>query len=93
MIHSYLRQGLLRLGQWCVRLSLDPQLRRDLALVYDRLDGQMPRLLRDATPVEMTVTIGKAIAEVTEQKPTGQKIAAIAALYNPIVATVRNLKR
>lgn len=88
-----LRQLLLRLGRMLIRLSLDPTLRRDLQRIFWRLDGQMPKLLAEAGPAEVTGVIGSAISEVTGEKATGQRVEAIVALYNPIAAAVRNLKR
>lgn len=87
------RHFLLRAGKWLIRLSLDPVLRKDLQQVFWRIDGQMPKLLKEAGPVEMTGAIGEVIANVTGERATGQRVEAIVSLYNPIAAAVRNFKK
>lgn len=87
------RHILFRVGKWLIRLSIDPSLRKDLQRIFWRIDGQMPQLLEEAGPVEVTGVIGEAIADVTGQRVTGQKIEAIVSLYSPIAAAVRNIQK
>ena len=88
-----LRQLMVRLGRALIRLGMDAELRRDLAKVYARLDGQMPQLLKEASPVQMTGSIASAIADVTGHKATSNRIDAVVSLYNPVAATLRNLRK
>lgn len=86
------RQLLLKAGRMLIRLSMDAELRRDLGLIYARLDGEMPFLLKQSGPVQMSGSIASAIADVTGHKATSQRIDAVIALYNPVAATLRNLR-
>ena len=86
------RQLLLRLGKACIRWSLDADVRDDLRTIYARLDGEIPFLLKQAGPMQMTGSIGSAIADVTGHKATSARIDAVIALYNPVAATLRNLR-
>lgn len=87
------RHFFLRIGKALIRLSVDPVLRKDLQQIFWRLDGQMPRLLEEAGPAEMTGAIGEVIADVTGQQATGQRVEAIVTLYNPIAAALRTFQR
>lgn len=87
------RQLLLKAGRMLIRLSMDAELQRDLSRIYARLDGEMPHLLKDAGPVQMTGSIAATIADVTGHKATSERIDAVVSLYNPIAATIRNLRK
>ena len=92
-LFTSLRLLLLRLGKALIRLSMDAELRHDLSTVYARLDGQIPTLLPTASPVEMTGSIASTIADVTGHKATSARIDAVVSLYNPVAATLRNLRQ
>ena len=87
------RQLLLKAGRMLIRLSMDAELQRDLSRIYARLDGEMPHLLKDASPVQMTDSIASTIADVTGHRATSERIDAVVSLYNPIAATIRNLRK
>jgi hypothetical protein len=89
---SQLRLVVMRVGRMLIRLAMDAELRRDLNRIYERLDSEMPNLLKETKPVQMTGSIASAIADVTGHKATADRIDAVVALYNPIAATIRNLR-
>lgn len=88
-----LRHWLIRIGRLLIVLAMDDELRRELSRVYARLDRQMPMLLDKVTPIEMTGAVGSAISDATGHKSTADRIEAVVALYNPIAATLRNLRQ
>jgi len=49
--------------------------------------------LPTASPVEMTGSIASTIADVTGHKATSARIDAVVSLYNPVAATLRNLRQ
>ena len=91
-IASRLRSLAIKTAKLLIRLAMDAELRRDLERIYVRLDGEMPNLLKEAKPVQMTGSIASAIADITGHKATSDRIDAVIALYNPIAATIRNLR-
>lgn len=90
--NTKLRCFLIKVARWLIRLAMDGELRRDLDRVYERLDDDMPNMLLELKPTQMTGTIASAIADVTGHKATADRIDAVVALYNPIAATIRNFR-
>jgi hypothetical protein len=84
-----------RFGRIFLKLALDAAVRKALPAIYKKLDLEMPRLLEEATPSQMTRAIGEVITEVTKGSvPVSQsQIEAVVGLYSPISAVVRNLKK
>jgi hypothetical protein len=72
---------------------IDRPLRKALPYVYERLDDEMPTLLRTANPEVMTAEIAASIAKATGNPATARQIEQVVALYSPIKATLRNAKR
>ncbi len=91
-IVSLLRQMAFAAGRYLTQRAMDHLLRSNLGLIYERLDAEMPTLLRELKPAQMTGSIASAIADVTGEKATAERINAVVALYNPIAATIRNLR-
>ena len=72
--------------------AIDRPLRRALPHVYERLDDEMPTLLRTADPEIMTAEIASTIAQATGNPPTARQIDQVVALYSPIKAALRNAR-
>jgi hypothetical protein len=84
-----------RLGRIFLKLALDKAVRVALPKIYEKLDLEMPQLLENASPTQMTDAVSTAIAVATEGKVavTGTQIQAVVGLYSPIAATVRTFKK
>ena len=74
------------------KAAIDRPLRRTLPYVYERLDNEMPTLLRKADPEVMTAEIAASIAHATGNPATARQIEQVVALYSPIKAALRNVK-
>ena len=73
------------------KAMIDRPLRRALPHVYDRLDNEMPTLLRTATPEVMAAEIAASIAQATGREATARQIQQVAQLYDPLKAVLRNV--
>lgn len=74
------------------KAAIDRPLRRALPYVYERLDEEMPTLLRTADPEVMTAQIASSIAQATGNPATARQIDQVVALYSPIKAALRNVR-
>lgn len=72
--------------------AIDKPLRRALPYIYERLDNEMPLLLKDATPEVMAAEIAATIAQATGHPATANQVRKVAELYDPIKAVLRNVK-
>ena len=72
--------------------AIDRPLRRALPAIYERLDNEMPELLRTADPEVMTAEIAATIAQATGAGATARQIEQVVALYSPIKAALRNVR-
>ena len=73
--------------------AIERPLKRALPYIYERLDDEMPTLLRTADPEVMTAEIASTIAQATGNPATARQIDQVVALYNPIKAAIRNVTR
>jgi hypothetical protein len=67
-------------------------MKRALPYVYERLDNEMPTLLK-TTPLEMVAEFGAAIEQATGQPATRKQIAYVARNYDPLRAVLRNVQQ
>lgn len=74
------------------KAAMDRSLKRALPYVYERLDDEMPTLLRTADPEVMTAEIAASIAQATGNPATAHQIEQVVALYSPIKAAIRNTR-
>jgi hypothetical protein len=74
------------------KAAIDRPLRRVLPNVYNRLDNEMPTLLRTADPEVMTAEIAASIAQATGHPATARQIDQVVSLYSPIKAALRNVR-
>lgn len=74
------------------KAAIDRPLRRALPYVYERLDAEMPTLLRTADPEVMAAEIAASIAQATGNPATARQIEQVVSLYSPIKAVLRNVK-
>ena len=73
--------------------AIERPLKRALPYIYERLDDEMPTLLRTADPEVMTAEIASTIAQATGNPATARQIDQVVALYSPIKAALRNASR
>lgn len=73
--------------------AIERPLKRALPYIYERLDDEMPTLLRTASPEVMTAEIASSIAQATGNPATARQIDQVVALYSPIKAVLRNASR
>ena len=71
--------------------AIERPLKRALPYIYERLDEEMPTLLRTADPEVMTAEIAATIAQATGNPATARQIDQVVALYSPIKAAIRNV--
>ncbi len=74
------------------KAAIDRPLRKALPYVYERLDNEMPVLLRTADPEVMATEIASSIAQATGKPATARQIDQVVALYSPIKAALRNVR-
>jgi hypothetical protein len=74
------------------KAAIDRSLRQALPYIYERLDDEMPTLLRTADPEVMTAEIAASIAQATGNPATARQIDQVVALYSPIKAAIRNAR-
>lgn len=72
--------------------AIERPLKRALPYIYERLDDEMPTLLRTADPEVMTAEIASTIAQATGNPATARQIDQVVALYSPIKAALRNVR-
>lgn len=72
--------------------AIERPLKRALPFIYERLDDEMPTLLRTADPEVMTAEIASTIAQATGNPATARQIDQVVALYSPIKAALRNAR-
>lgn len=89
------RSILTRIARVLLKLALDTAVRKALPLIYKKLDMEMPRLLEESSPSEMSKAIGAVITEATSGSVavTQSQVDAVIGLYSPVAAVVRNLKK
>lgn len=75
------------------KAAIERPLKRALPYIYERLDDEMPMLLRTASPEVMTAEIASTIAQATGNPATARQIDQVVALYSPIKAVLRNASR
>jgi len=64
-------------------------LKRALPHIFERLDNEMPTLLRTADSEVMTAEIAASIAQATGNPATARQIEQVVALYSPILTPTR----
>jgi len=74
------------------KAAIDRPLRRALPSVYERLDNEMPTLLRTADAEMMAAEIAASIAQATGNPATARQIQQVVDLYSPIKAALRNAR-
>lgn len=90
---AFLRMGLTEaVIKPLAKAVIDRSLRQALPYIYERLDDEMPTLLRTADPEVMTAEIAASIAQATGNPATARQIDQVVALYSPIKAAIRNAR-
>jgi hypothetical protein len=84
----------LEIGRALLKLALDRALRKELPMIFAKLDMEVPFLLiNKAKPLEVQAVVTDAIEEKLGRVATPTQIQAVLGLYDPVKAAIRNLRR
>jgi hypothetical protein len=84
----------LEIGRALLKLAVDRALRKELPMIFARLDLEVPFLLiNKAKPVEVQAVVTDAIEEKLGRVATPTQIQAVLGLYDPVKAAIRNIRR
>jgi len=84
----------LDLGRTLLKLAVDRALRKELPAIFAKLDIELPSMLVDhAQPLAVQAVVTDAIEEKLGHIATATQVSAVLALYDPIKAALRNIKR
>ena len=91
---AFFRTAALELGRVALRLAVDRALRKELPMIFARLDLEVPFLLiNKAKPPEIQAVVTAAIEEKLGRVATPTQIQAVLGLYDPVKAAIRNIRR
>jgi len=84
----------LELGRILLKMAVDRALRKELPAIFARLDLELPFLLiNKAQPLAVQAVVTEAIEEKIGGIATATQISAVLGLYDPVKATIRNIRR
>ena len=93
-MNSIFRTISLEIGRALLKLAVDRALRKELPMIFARLDLEVPFLLiNKAKPPEIQAVITAAIEEKLGRVATPTQIQAVLGLYDPVKAAIRNIRR
>ena len=80
------------LARWLVLRTLRPEVRRNLPMIYRRLDAEVLLLMsNNAPPSRVQGAIAGAISAATGRRAGADQVAALVMLYNPVMAARNNI--
>ena len=92
-MNNIFRTVSLEIGRALLKLAVDRALRKELPMIFARLDLEVPFLLiNQAKPPEVKALVRDAIEEKTGYAATATQIQAVLSLYDPVKAAIRNIK-
>jgi hypothetical protein len=75
-------------------MAVDRALRNELPMIFTRLDLELPfMLINNAKPLTVQAAVTDIIEEKLTRTATATQVSAVLALYDPVKAAIRNLKR
>ena len=84
----------LELGRTLLSMAVDRALRKELPAIFAKLDMELPSMLVDhAKPLKVQAVVTNVIEEKLGGIATATQVSAILSLYDPVKASIRNLKR
>ena len=84
----------LELSRVMLKLAVNRALRKELPAIFAKLDIELPSMLVDhAKPLEVQAVVTDVIEEKLGGIATATQVSAILSLYDPVKASIRNLKR
>ena len=84
----------LELGRVALRLAVDRALRKELPQIFAKLDIELPPMLvNHAKPLEVQAVVTDIIEEKIGGFATATQISAVLGLYDPVKASIRNIRR
>ena len=93
-MNSVFRTISLEIGRALLKLAVDRALRKELPMIFAKLDMEVPFLLiNKAKPVEVQAVVTDAIEEKLGRVATPTQIQAVLGLYDPVKAAIRNIRR
>ena len=91
---KYIRPIALQLGRILLQMAVDRALRKELPAIYKKLDLQIPFMLVNKTgAAEVKATVTDIIEENIGHKATATQVNAILALYDPVKAALRSIRK
>ena len=84
----------LELSRALLKLAMDHALRKELPVIFKRLDLELPYMLaHKASPLQVQAVVTDVIEENIGHIATPTQIGAVLGLYDPIKSALRNFKR
>ena len=84
----------LELSRVALRLAVDRALRKELPQIFAKLDIELPPMLMNhAKPLEVQAVVTDIIEEKIGGFATATQISAVLGLYDPVKASIRNIRR
>jgi hypothetical protein len=91
---SIFRTIALELGRTLLKLAADRALRKELPAIFAKLDVELPfMLINRAKPLQVQAAVTEVIEEKLGGIATATQVAAVLGLYDPVKATIRNIRR
>jgi hypothetical protein len=91
---NILRSIPLQVGRFLLSMAVDRALRNELPMIFTRLDLELPfMLINNAKPLTVQAAVTDIIEEKLTRTATATQVSAVLALYDPVKAAIRNLKR
>jgi len=91
---SIFRTIALELGRTLLKLAADRALRKELPAIFAKLDVELPfMLINRSKPLQVQAAVTEVIEEKLGGIATATQVAAVLGLYDPVKATIRNIRR
>lgn len=82
----------LQVGRLLLSLAVDRALRRELPMIFARLDLELPfMLMNHAKPAGVKAAVTDIIEEKLTRTATATQVSAVLALYDPLKAALKNV--
>jgi hypothetical protein len=84
----------LQVARILLKLAVDRVLQKELPAIFAKLDVELPfMLINRAKPLQVQAAVTEAIEEKIGGIATATQVAAVLGLYDPVKATIRNIRR
>jgi uncharacterized membrane protein YgcG len=84
----------LQVARILLKLAVDRALQKELPAIFAKLDVELPFMLINRTkPLQVQAAVTDVIEEKLGRTATATQVAAVLSLYDPVKATIRNIRR